>query len=51
MVQHKGNFYTNHIYALSWRIKHAGNKVWSGSKIIDFERWHAIWLRKNVYRS
>lgn len=25
-------FYINCIYALSWSIKHVGNKVWSGSK-------------------
>ena len=33
MVQHsKNNIYINCIYALSWHIKHAGNKVWSGAK-------------------
>ena len=44
MVEHIRNFYTNHMYALTRRIKHVGNKVWSGSKERDFERWHEIWL-------
>jgi hypothetical protein len=35
--------------ALSWHIKHAGNKVWSATNIRDFERQHATWLQKNVY--
>ena len=47
-VQHTMNFYTNRIYALAWHIKHAGNKLWSGSNGRDFERWHEIWLQKNV---
>ena len=39
------NLYINDINrALSWRIKHGGNKVWSATNIRDFERWHATWL-------
>ena len=37
------------MYALTWHIKHVGNKLWSGSNERAFERWHEIWLRKNMY--
>jgi hypothetical protein len=30
--QSRNNIYINHIYVLSWHIKHAGNKVWIGAK-------------------
>jgi hypothetical protein len=36
-------------YALSCRIKHAGNKVWNAYILGDFERIHEAWLQKNVY--
>jgi hypothetical protein len=44
------NLYINYIdCALSWRIKHARNKVWNATNIGDFERRHEAWLQKNVY--
>ena len=38
MEQHTINFYINHIYALSWCIKHVGNKVWSGAHGSDYDK-------------
>jgi hypothetical protein len=36
------NIYINYIdYALSWHIKHAGNKVWRATNIRDFDTRHA----------
>ena len=32
------NLYINYIYALSWHIKHAGNKEWNGANGRHFER-------------
>jgi hypothetical protein len=34
----------NYIYALSWHIKLAGNKVWSGANKRYLERWHEAWF-------
>ena len=51
MVQRTKKFYTNCMHALTWHIKHAGNKVQSESNGRDFEKLHAIWIRKNVYYS
>jgi hypothetical protein len=48
------NLYINYIdYALSWRIKHAGNKVWRGANIKSFDNGHEARLRKMcmVYES
>ena len=39
------------MYALTWHIKHAGNRVWNETNGIDFERWHEIWLQNNVHYS
>ena len=51
MEQSTINIYINYIYALSWHIKHVGNKVWSGANGIDFEGSHVVWNQKNVYCS
>ena len=51
MVQHRMNFYTNCMYALTWHIKHAGNKVWSESNGRAFEKWNEICIQNNVYYS
>ena len=45
------NFYINHMYALSHRIKHVRNKVWSEANGSDYEQRHEIWLQNNVYCS
>ena len=51
MEQHTRNYYINHIYALPWRIKYVGNKVWSGANISDYERGHEAWLQNNLHCS
>jgi hypothetical protein len=44
------NLYINYIdYALSWCIKHAGNKVWRGANIKSCDNWHEARLRNEVY--